>query len=219
MRMPLYFTAILLFPAGLLTNAQINKGDKLLGGSFSGQFNQNNTSFNDGTGSNIGVNPSFGVAVKNNFVVGVRGSIGYYYSKNTPENSTGPTTKDNNFSALFGLYAKKYATLKSNVGYFLDHAIAPGYFSYISKSVFNNATTKTKTTGFQVNYQVTPGIYYQIKPNLLLEASIGGAGVYYSKGKRTSTNTISNKIENTGVSITFLQSFNVGVNFILNKGR
>src|SRR4030095_14937677 len=83
---------ILSFLFAFMVDAQvINKGDRLLGGSLSFlTINSTYTNPVDNRTSNVALYPSFGWAIKNDLILGLRGTASYQHSgtKDTSGNKT-----------------------------------------------------------------------------------------------------------------------------------
>src|SRR3979411_2815622 len=96
-----------------LTSAQvISKHDCLLGGSFSFSiFNVNNSGPGYYHAGNVGLFPSYGWAIKNDLVFGIRGSVNYSHFErlNTPTEKTIRSIFD--FGP--GFFMKKYKLIKN----------------------------------------------------------------------------------------------------------
>ena len=148
--------------------AQVDKGDWLLGGSFG--FNSANSNSNYST-SNANFAPNIGVAIGKNSVIGL--GFGLAYSSNSVQQSI------LNFSS--SVFYKKYFVLKNKLGYYLQLRggilLATNKFTYIDSS---GSTMKVNYKSYSCSVGITPGIYYQVAPRILLTADVGGLGYAYS---------------------------------------
>jgi hypothetical protein len=196
---------IFLFAAlvsGLCFSAQsqvVNKRDKLFGGSFSFYINGSNQSPNNFVNSNIGVAPSFAWAIKNDLTLGIKGGVGYL--RNGIGQSPG-IQKTTNFYIVPAVFLKKYKTLQKQFGVYFNNEIS-GNYSSVKQGI---APDFYKTHTWQVGYSFSPGVFYKFSESFLGEANIGAAYASYYNGS-----------ESFSIGASFLQSFNVGVNYIIRK--
>ncbi len=198
--------AIAIVACGLASHAQVQKGDWLLGGSFSYSTNSNTSPGISGnttnTSSNSNFNPGFGLAVGKNSVIGLRGSFGY-----TPGNN-GQGVKQFNINYLAGGFWKKYFPINEKVGWFTDFEAA--YSFYENKST--NATDPTQNykytdKGFSV--LVSPGIYYKAASKILLDAGFGNISYNYtSPGGGSGQNNF---------KLNLLNYYTFGISFLISS--
>jgi len=185
----------------------INKGDRLFGGSFSfSVFNSNNNGINYSNAGNVGFIPTYGWALKNDLVFGIRGFINYEHSEwlNTP---TDKNTR-NIFSLGPGLFLKKYKLLKNKFGMYFNNEVSGNYSTNKQKST--NFPDYMKSHSWGVAYNLHPGVFYKFSENFFGEGNIGGLSAsYYKNGT----------IKNGGVSATFLQYFNLGINYRIARNK
>lgn len=178
----------------------IQKGDKLLGGTLGGNFNnytQNNT---NNRGSNAGVYPSLSFAIKNNLALGIRGGIAYSHQQYTQ--GVGETVQSS-FSTGVGLFLKKYRPVHDKFGFYFDHSVHGSFFSNKSKDPTNFTNIQK---GWGAGYLLTPGVFYRFTERFLGEGSLGGLYANYSAAANGGT-------ENFSAGASFLQYFNVGINY------
>ncbi|HLK27226.1 MAG TPA: outer membrane beta-barrel protein [Puia sp.] len=194
----LLFGAIILF-SSLVANAQIEKKDWLLGGSFG----YNSTNFNSGSAnSNANIVPHIGYAIGNNSVVGLNFSVSFY--QNESENKS--------FSWYTYAYYKKFFPIKQKFGAYLQLNAGIGWNKY-SSYIYDSLGTGTKITSNYHAYlvSVVPGVYYHVTPGILLNADCGGISYNYTKGQYDSWNS--------SFVFNFLSSFTFGVDFILGRKK
>jgi hypothetical protein len=177
--------------------AQIDKGDWILGGSFG--LNSANSNSNYST-SNANFAPNIGLAIGRNSVIGL--GFGLAYSSNSVQQSF--------LSFSSSVFYKKYFIIKNKLGYYLQlHGgilFETNKFNAIDSS---GNTSKIRYKSYVYNVGITPGIYYEVAPRILLTADVGGLGYAYSNGG--SGNWSSN------FNLSFLNSFTFGVDFVLGK--
>ena len=180
------------------SQAQIEKGDLLLGGSFG--INANSANSSSYTTSNANFAPHIGLAIGKNSVIGL--GFGLSYSSNSAAQS--------NFDFSSSVLYKKYFVIRNKLGYYLQlHGgilLATNKFTYIDSS---GSAMKTNYKSYSYSVGITPGIYYGVTPRLLLTADVGGLGYAYSDGGSGSWSS--------NFNMSFLNSFTFGVDFILGK--
>lgn len=184
----------------------LNKGDKLFGGSFTfSASNYTTDAFNSGGGSNTGIAPTFSWLIKNNLAMGIRGGIGY--STNWAENQAGQKDKNAIISSGVSVFLRKYKSIKEKFGYYLDNDLGINFYSDRQESGSSGTILKNNTKG--IGYRFSPGVYYKFSDNFLGEANIGGAYASYRKNKGGS--------KSFGAGVSFLQYFNLGINYRINS--
>jgi hypothetical protein len=191
----------------LILNAQvINKGDHLFGGSFSfSVYDLNNNGPVYSTAGNLGILPSLAWAIKNDLTIGLRGTIGYNYSGN----KTTSTDKivNNNFDLGTGVFLRKYKLLKNRFGLHFNNEASVIYFVNKTKQIGSTSTSLTSHSWGGM-YSFQPGVFYKFSENFFGEGNIGGVyASYYSDGST----------KNFGIGASFLQSFNLGINYRIEK--
>jgi hypothetical protein len=193
----------------LISSSQgLSKKDKLFGASTSLSFYFVNTSpqvigdikhYN-----NVALIPSYAWVVKNNLAFGIKGNVSV--SRQTQVVGSGK----NKYSTLnIGpeIFLKKYRTLSQNFGVFFNNGI---YFSYINTRQKNSGDfLKSNTWGGGYNF--TPGVFYQFTERFLGEANIGGLSASYSK--------VDGGREEFGIGASFLNYFNIGLQYVIRKNK
>lgn len=61
-----------------------------------------------------------------------------------------------------------------------------------------------------MTYRFVPGVFYKFSKNFIGEGSIGGVFASYYGGQGT---------HSFGTGVTFLQSFNLGINYVIEKKK
>lgn len=185
----------------------MNKGDKLFGGSFSfATYNCASDVFNSSGGNNAGIAPSFSWVIKKNLSFGTRAVIGYSQSK--ASNSSTPETKNKNFGLGLSLFLKKYKLLQNKFGFYIDNEINVNYTINKQESGSPVIITKFKNKG--IGYRLNPGVFYRFSNHFFGEANIGGAYFSYNKGQDA---------HSFSGGLSFLQYFNLGINYQLDKKK
>lgn len=181
--------------------AQIDKGDWLLGGSFG--FNSTNAYVNNSnsyTNSNGNFEPNVGVAIGKNSLIGL--GFGLSYSTNSSHQSSLGFSSD--------LFYKKYFVIRNKMGCYLQ--LQGGILLETSKyTVIDSSGSSLKSNYKSYFYTagITPGIYYEVAPRILLTANVGGLGYEYSNNGSGSWSSYLN--------VSFLNNFTFGVDFIIGK--
>lgn len=195
---------MLLFSTAAIWSAQsqvFRKGDRLFGGSFSFAFyNSNNGNPNNYNSGNAGLAPSFGWAVKDNLVMGLKGGVGYGRSESNVSSTERRIVST--LSVSPGIFLRKYRELKNRFGLYFNHDVTANYAYSRDKSSLTNTVYQSDARGIAYNFN--PGVFYKFSENFIGEANIGGVYATY-------TSTGQTKVYGTGVS--FLQYFNVGFNY------
>ena len=180
----------------LASEAQFQKGDWLLGGTLG--FNAANSSPGSKTSSNTNIAPHIGLSIGKHAVIGFDFSFSY---------SSGSSSLSNLFFSSYVFY-RRYFVLKNKLGWYLQFNGGVGW-SKDEYNVYDSAgnTSKTISRSQIYNLGITPGLYYQVAPRILLNADVGQLAYYYSNdgGGYSSSN----------LSFNFFNSYTFGVDFIL----
>jgi hypothetical protein len=177
-----------------VARAQIAKGDIMLGGDIY-YYNSGSTSSSSGTptytytnkSTNVGINPSFGKAIKDNLVLGVDITYNHYTNgDNSNNNSPDYNTNSNSFGA--GVFIRQYKPL-GNGFYLFGQAELNG--SYSSGKLDNPGTTsgytKDDTKGYGFSLRLYPGVAYALNRRWQLETELTGFfALTYNHSKETS---------------------------------
>lgn len=118
MKTKILLTATILFCIAWTSNAQLNKGQYLLGGSLN-YSNAKNTSTpnNDYTDNNFGINVQIGRLIKNNTVLGV---IASYSSSNSHVTGYPDSNYNKGNSISAGVFYRKYKRLIKDLYFFRE---------------------------------------------------------------------------------------------------
>ena len=180
------------------------KGDKLIGGNLSfSVFNANQNGPGYYNAGNIGILPSYSWFVKANLAMGIRGTLSYNHS--TLKFASGEKDAQRYFNTGVSVFLKKYKPVKEKFGVYFENEVGGHY--YVNKQEYLSGT-KTKNEAYGMSYQFSPGVFYRFSKRFMGEGSIGGAFVSYYGGQGT---------HNFGIGATFLQNFNLGINYSLDK--
>jgi len=182
-----------------------NKGDKLIGGSFSfSVFNLNNNGPGYYNAGNVGILPSYSWFIKNNLAMGIRGNISYIRAKQ--ETAIGERT-NSSFITGISVFLKKYKPVKDKFGMYFENEIGGNY--NVTKDKFpSSSPSYTKSSVYGLTYHFSPGVFYRFSKRFMGEGNIGGvyASYYSAQGSN-----------NFGIGASFLQYFNLGINYLLER--
>jgi hypothetical protein len=181
----------------------ISKKDKLFGASALISFYNNNQppgNMYSQQYSNVALIPSYGWAIKENTVIGIKANLSY--GRSDYETAL-QKQKSYTLQVAPEFYFRKYKLLKDRFGLFFNHGIFGSYTRQKSEIV-GQSVSKTKAWGG--GYSFTPGAFYKFSDRFLGEANIGGlyGEYYYNNGA---------KIWSAGAS--FLRYFNVGIQYVI----
>lgn len=220
MKLKLLFSVV--FVCTLLTTsyAQINKGTVWIGSNFSyakdkSTPDQQSISWETRT---VSILPSFGVAVKENLVLGIFGNYTniyreqqttYYYSKRDEKTYGG------------GLFVRRYVPVFKR--FYLYGEGRLGYNKSETKENWANTSTSgtSNLKSWETGLTFTPGIAYGITRSILLEAGVAALfdARYRSTESINSPYTQSNSVKTftAGVRLENASAFTIGIRFLINK--
>jgi hypothetical protein len=202
----------------LTSDAQINKGSIMLGGSLGGSFNNYKdpdtvaAKFN-----NFLISPAIGFAVANNTIVGF--SLLYVLSNN--KYYAEPELKGHSYGA--GVFLRKYKLLSKNFYLFGEGELMYTHASY-NYSIHNSSFTEYDSKANAIGLNITPGIAYSLTHCIQLEASLQNLlsfGYSSTKEKARDTNQESYKSSsvylNSSLNPISLSGITIGIRFWINK--
>jgi len=189
--------------AALSSQSQVQKGNWLLGGSFS-YYNQSVTADNSPTMHQYSgvVMLLPGLAVANKTVIGIRAGITFNENKQDQ-------LKNSQFGFAPGVYWNQYFPFSEKAGFYTHLETGYDYAKY--KSTSGTATYTNTVKGFDA--RVTPALYFKPSKKMLVNAAIGSLGYAHS----SVDNNLQGKTKSSGFSSSFLNGFTFGVDFILGK--
>lgn len=187
--------------AGITSQAQVEKGRTLLGGTIA--YNQS-TNYSDGNYLSPGkqrsviISPSFGKAIKTNFVLGVEAS---FSSGNQTYGAATDAIKTKSHSYGGAIFLRQYVPLLKNF-YFYAQGMMGGSKNE-AKQTHNNRVNN-RTEGWGVSASLSPGLTYAITKKLYVESGLNGfALLAYSHSKLLYTDATTG-----GVSVSKGNNFN-----------
>lgn len=203
------------FCAAITSNAQINEGRYLLGGSAS--FNSASApQYSNPKYEALHTNIQLGKVVKDNTVAGLILSYSYF--------NNGPTNKSEQFSA--GVFYRKYKTLANNFYFFCE---GDAVYSHITSTqgIFQTGSNGTKNWSNGAALSFTPGISYSVCKRMqmeLLMPNIFSLSYSHLQTENTSTGTTftsstkgNSFSANANLNSNLLNNFGIGFKFLLGK--
>lgn len=220
MKLKLLFSVV--FVCTLLTTsyAQINKGTIWIGSNFSyagdkPKSDQQTTFWEIRT---VSILPSFGVAIKENVVLGI---FGKYSNSFSEQKSTSYYSKRDEKTYGGGLFVRRYVPVFKR--FYLYGEGRLGYNkSKVEENWANTSVVGTsKLKSWETGLTFTPGIAYGITRSILLEA--GAAALFDARYKSTEsiynpyTQSNSAKTFTAGVNLENASAFTIGIRILINK--
>ena len=214
----LFFTVLLCS----ITQAQINKGTTVLGGSLfynDQSYSTNMPSSTSYSNSNktLGIDASFGRAIKDNLVL----SLDIDYDHSWASYSPGSATTGNTIGA--GVSLRKYIHLGQGFYLFGGASLSGDYMHNGTPEQLGSQVTSDVTDGYGANIRLIPGIAYALSPKWQLEVAMPGFfTIEYSHTKQTlSTSTQPDETFNahswTASAFTGADVISAGVRFFIGN--
>lgn len=219
MKKTITLSILAMFLFSLASNAQINKGSIMLGGSLGGNFNniKDPDTVTSKTNS-FSISPAIGFAVSNNTIVGFSLQYGfnnYKYPYLLQEQ------KYHSYGA--GVFLRKYKPLSKDFYLFGEGELMYNHYTY-NYSTNNNNGTEYDSKGNSIALNITPGIAYSLTRCIQLEAGLQNLlSIGYSSGKENAKdpNNIDYKTSgvnfNSSLSPVSLSGISLGIRFLINK--
>lgn len=218
-------------------NAQFTKGQKLVGPSLgfnlgSSKNSITNLSTTETKNSSAGINLGYSVLSMKSNSKAKGWSFGYSFSHNKTTNdySTSNNAAENiNHSFSIAYINRNFTAIKPKFNFYYDVAVKAeagfGNSKYSNNLPSNNS--ENSNTNQAVGLYVTPGLTYQLKKNLLLEAALNnlGAITFNRNTSKTKQNLPANNYDQTNMGFyaysslsagNLLNSFTFSLKWILN---
>jgi hypothetical protein len=220
MKLKLLFSVVFVCTLLSTSYAQINKGTVWIGSNFSYAVNKpkpdQQTNFLKTR--TVSILPSFGIAVKENVVLGIFGNYTNVFSE---YQTTSYYNKRDEKTYGGGLFVRRYVPVFKRF-----YLYGEGRLGYNKSEVEENwaatsASGTSKLKSWETGLIFTPGIAYGITRSILLEA--GAAALFDARYRSTesvySPYTQSNSVKTftAGVNLENAASFFVGIRFLINK--
>lgn len=220
MKLKILFSVV--FACTLLTTsyAQINKGTVWIGSNFSYARDKSKPDqyLISGESRTVSILPSFGVAVKENVVLGI---FGNYTTAYREQQTTSFYNKRDEKTYGGGLFVRRYVPVFKRF-----YLYGEGRLGY-NKSEVEENWAGTSTSGasnlksWETGLTFTPGIAYGITRSILLEA--GASALFDARYRSTEsvyspyTQSNSEKTFTAGVRLENASAFYIGIRFLINK--
>jgi opacity protein-like surface antigen len=209
------------FACTLLTTsyAQINKGSIWVGSNVS--YNQSKdrpqTQLAERKIRTTSIQPAFGIAIKENLVLGI---FGNYNTERRENDGLLLNRKEKTYGG--GLFVRRYVPVFNRFFLFGEGRLR--YNAYKSDDEWSivYGGDKSKSRGWETGLTFTPGISYGITPNIQLEA--GFQSLFDIRYQNTKIIHDGNYYEDkriksfsAGVNLENISAFTIGVRFLINK--
>ena len=206
----LYLLAASLFTV-CIANAQIKKGDILLGGNFnfnkqdskSGTYTSDQTSFT--------ISPSIARAVKDDLIVGL--NLSYAHNRSKSGSPAAVSTGDN---YGLGIFVRKYKSLGANFALFAEGDLSGNYGQ--STNYQDGGPKPPANKGYSINAGFYPGLAYFIGRHVQLETgmqNLAYASYGHSKSGVSATEGKSNSFSLGSSLSKTLDNFIIGIKWIM----
>jgi opacity protein-like surface antigen len=210
------------FVCTLLTSsyAQINKGTVWIGSNFSyaEEKIKPDQLIISGKTRTVSVLPAFGVAIKENVVLGIFGN----YTKTYREQQTNSYySKRDEKTYGGGLFVRRYVPVFKRFYLYGEGRLGYNKLESEENWATSSVSGTNKLKSWETRLTFTPGIAYGITRSILLEA--GAAALFDARYRSTETidspytqlNSV--KTFTAGVNLENAASFFVGIRFLINK--
>lgn len=198
------------------TNAQTEKGRKLLGGSI-GFVTQKTESSSKHSSTNLNAGSQIGLFVANNLVIGT--SLNYSYSKTKPVISNYfdgsnyyVSSISGNLSNSYGItpYVRYYVNIIEKLKFYGQLNIGANFGT--QQTIDAQSNTKTKTNDFQLySTSINPGLAFFATKKLAIELSFPLIGYMYQNYDEVDSNPVKSTF--SAFSFAASTSPSVGINF------
>jgi len=210
------------FVCTLLTSsyAQINKGTVWIGGNFSYAKDKLKPDqlIISGKTRTVSVLPAFGVAIKENMVLGIFGNYSNTYRE---EQTNSYYSKRDEKTYGGGLFVRRYVPVFKRFYLYGEGRLGYNKLEYEDNWTSTSASGINKSKVWETGLTFTPGIAYGITRSILLEA--GAAALFDARYRSTETTyspyTQPNSVKSftARVNLENAASFFVGIRFLINK--
>jgi hypothetical protein len=200
----------------LEANAQLQKGNIMIGGSLSFSNNSSEqdfaTGFSSSEATSFRLSPKAGYLLSDRAVIGL--GLGLITSMNEyTSNSSSQETRSKGLD--ISPFYRQYFSLSDKVAFFAHGTATLGFSK--SKSKSQNGTDVDETEGNGTSYAIgiAPGVNYFLNEKWALEASLGGLG--YSAGNSDTSGTFGSDIKSRGFNFNFgIDSFSFGLKYFIS---
>lgn len=203
-------------------NAQFTKGQKLVGPSFGFNFGSGknlvtNLSTTETKSSSAGFNLGYSVLQMKSNSKAKGWSVAYSFSHNKTTNdysTSNNATENTNHNFSIAYINRNFTAIKPKFNFYYDVAVKAdvgfGNSKYSNNLPTNNADYSIANQG--IGLYVTPGLTYQLKKNLLLEAALNnlGAITFNRNTSKRKENLPANSYEQTNMGFSAYSSLSAG---------
>lgn len=165
--------ASIIFGSNLSSFAQVTESSYLLGAS---------SSFFMATSPNgkidqisFSIQPTAGKFISEKWLMNV--GLGYYLRQQPSSYQVQSSSSQNNFSGMFGM--TRFYPLIDKMYFTLDYSVGAGYSIRNSQYVQDSVNVDTRSTGFNANLGVSPGLAYFVTNKWMLFSSFGALKYSY----------------------------------------
>jgi len=224
MKSKILLTIVILFCIAFTSNAQINKGNILLGGgvSYYSYKSAQPNYYNSYQNKSVGANIQIGKALSNNTVAGF--IISYGYNKTNAVGFPDSNVTRNNQYGI-GIFYRKYKKLLKDF-YFFGEVDAQYIHSENSQHYLQNATDGFKSISEGGKISFVPGLSYQLCTRMQIELTMQNIMSVSYEHFKTKYNNITiapgpykgNDFSlNANLNSNLLSNFGIGFKFILGR--
>ena len=210
--------------AGCLhATAQIKKNAVLVGGNIAVNNNQTQTFTSNNEAVLLNICPSFGIATKNNTVVG--GYINILNSKTINKTNNVVTNRGDGNSFILGMFFRQYKPISKNFFLYANSSFGGGAVYQKTETITSPTILIDERKGVVMNIGFSPGVGYAINNKFHLEIGFTDfISFNYSTLKPTGASMVQGNATNIttfGVNaLAFtrpLDNLQVGLRYIINN--
>ena len=220
MRKHLLFISLSTTLFSLSSNAQFQKGDRIIGAGFgissSKQIAASGSIPVENRNTGLNISFDYGYAKMENRLSGFYINTGYSMNKTNYSTQPAMNRKEDGYNTGAGFFTKRYRSIGKNFFLFAEGRIGANYSVW---NYSNNVYSKEKTYGISAG--IYPGIAFRHGKRLLLElrfADFANIGYSYSENKMLNSNNKEiRKSFNAGSSLGlgYLSNFGIGGKWII----
>lgn len=200
---------------------QLQKGNKLLGGTIS-YSSTKNTSDNSGVAggsfykyNQFSNSPILGYFVSDRTVVGLKFDLFTSSSENSSLSGTTTRSEFNQFG--FGPFVRRYFPVKEWVAFYGQAAIDYSSGKSTNTSEGNNSSFTTEISRKRIGVVTTLGLAFFPTNWMSLDLAINPLSYYSNKNKNESGPAVNESNTNNFIFNLSTQSFGIGAHFFFNK--
>lgn len=220
MRKHILFISLSTTLFSLSSNAQFQKGDKIVGAGFgissSSQTSSSGTMPVENRNTGLNISFDYGYAKMENRLSGFYINAGYSINKTNYSTQPSMNSKDDGYNTGAGFFTRRYRSLGKEFFLFAEGRVGA---SYSARNYSYNIYSKEKSYGISAG--IYPGVAFRHGKRLLLElrfADFVNIGYSYSESKLLNSNNKEiRKSFNAGSSLGlgYLSNFGIGAKWII----